>query len=155
MKIIQFVTGKPVEDAWGYGRAEYTPVYAILNNKKKLVCNITRPLSGDSQLWMNYQYNESIRDTNNAKINLMHHDGKYITFYAMMDNPFYFINWIKEKGYTLEAMDSLFRISNSKDFVDFQGNASEYSCSFFYRIYDDKMLQQLKKSVSGLKVNIR
>lgn len=155
MMNIEFVTGDTFISHWCGGSAEYTPVYAILNGIKRHVRNISHALSGDTLAWREYSDKKSVEEVERAKNNLMEHDGKYITFHALNDNPFEFLNWIKENGYTLEVVREFFNKSDNGDFTDFHGNSCEYSCSFHYRIYDETMVEELKEIVSNMKQHIR
>lgn len=152
---IEFITGDTFTSHWCGGSAEYTPVYAILNGVKRLVTNIIHALEGDTLVWREYSDKRSVEIAERAKNNLMKHDGKYITFRALNDNPFEFLNWIKENGYTLEAVKEFFSESSDGDFTDFHGNFREYSCSFYYRIYDETMLKELKEIVTNMRQHIR
>lgn len=155
MMNIEFVLGEPFVSNWCSGHAEYTPVYAIINGSKRLVRNISHALSGDSFIWREYSDKKSKQEVEKAKNNLMEHDGKYITFYSMFDNPFEFLNWITENNYTLEVVRNFFEDSSNGDFTDFHGNSCEYSCAFHYRIYDYEMLDKLKNIVYRMKQHIR
>ncbi len=155
MKNIEFITGETFIISRCSRSVEYTPVYAILDGTKKLVRNISHTLSGDIYAWMEYDDKKSVKEVEEAKNNLMKHDGKYITFHASNDNPFEFLNWIKKNNYTLEVVRDFFIKSENGDFTDFHGNSCECSCSFYYRIYDDAMLNELKDIVSNMKQYIR
>lgn len=152
---IEFVTGDTFVSNWCGRYAEYTPVYAIIDGKKRLVRNISHTLSGDTFEWRQYSDKKSKEEVEKAKNNLMVHDGKYIAFISMFDNPFEFVNWIMENNYTLEVVRNFFEDSSNGDFIDFHGNLCEYSCAFHYRIYDYEMLDKLKNIVSGMKQRIR
>ena len=155
MMNIEFITGETFISSWCSGSAEYTPVYALLNGTKRLVRNISHTLTGDSYVWMQYSDKKSIEEVEAAKKNLMEHDGRYITFHALYDNPFDFLNWVKENNYTLEVVQEFFAKSENGEFTDFHGNTCEYSCSFHYRVYDETMLEELKVVVSSIKQYIR
>lgn len=133
MMNIEFITGGSFISHWHSGSAEYAPVYAMLNGKKRFVRNIIKSLS----------------EVEDSKNNLMLHNGKYITFHAMYDNPFDFLNWVKENNYTLEVVREFF--VEDEDFTDFHGNCCEYSCAFHYRIYDEAIIKKLKSIVSNMK----
>lgn len=155
MMNIEFIVGETFIPCFGDGSTEYTPVYAILNGTKRIVKNISHTLYGDTSAWLEYSNKKSIEEVERAKNNLMEHDGKYITFHALHDNPFEFLNWIKEHNYTLRVSRKFFVKSKNGDFTDFHGNSCEYSCSFYYRIYDETMLKELENIVSDMKQHIR
>lgn len=153
---IEFVMGETYVSTYGLtSNAEYTPIYAMLNGKKCFVRNSVKGINHSTYGWNEYEKNKNERELKKVKESLIEHDGKYITFHSLYDNPFELLEWIKEKGYTLEVYPEFFRKSSNEDFTDFHGNSCEYSCAFHYRIYDEEMIKQLEEIVSGMKQHIR
>lgn len=148
---IEFVNGTPYVSDLGFtGKAEYTPVYAIINGKKHFVRNVRRPLEGDSVAWREYDTQKSLQEAEMAKKSLRDHKGKFITFYSQKDDPFEFLDWIRINEYTLTTAGNLFLNSQNGDYTDFHGNCKEFSCAFYYRIYEKKLIDDLKCEVAKL-----
>lgn len=155
MANVEFANGEMYVPGWGYGNAEYTPVYMIINNNKKFVRNLCHPISGDTETWRKYTADKSKRNIGKAKKTLSDNGGKYFTIYGLCDDPFDFLSWINKNGYTLETVGIFFAESSNHDFTDFLGNSREYSCAFYYRIYDEITLNELKNTVSHMKQIVR
>lgn len=152
MANIEFIKGDTRVSDYGLSStAELTPLYAIINGKKCFVRNFVNNVNPRQYGWAEYERKKSEMEVERAKESLIAHDGKYITFRSLYDNPLDFLNWIKKEGYTLEMHGEFFFESSNKDFTDFHGNAKEYSCAFMYRIYDEELLNQLKEVVSTMK----
>lgn len=154
---IEFIEGETYVSSYDgmYNNAEFTPIYAMLNGKQCFVRNSVNVFNVPHYGWYEYEKNKNKQEVERVKNSLVEHDGKYITFHALYDNPFEFLDWIKREGYTLEVVSEFFLKASKGNFTDFHGNSCEYSCSFHYRIYDEEMLKQLEEIVAGMKQHIR
>lgn len=126
---------------------EYTPIYMIKNDKEYFVGNIVRKLDYYDG-FDKYDYENRIKQIEKIKETLLNNNGDYFKQYCRCDNPFDFINWIKENKYTFEIHGELFR--KGKTFTDFHGNLKQYSSAFNYRIYNDDIVNQLENLVKEL-----
>ena len=152
MASVKFDESKMYISSYGKDTARFTPVYAVIDGENKFLRNLVKPLTGDCK---KYEHQKSLKEVFAAKVNLLKHDGKYFTMYGQFDDPFELLAYIKENGYTLEVVRSLFYGSPNNGYMDFHGNCCEYSCAFQYRIYDAAMLGKIKEIVSGMKRHIR
>jgi hypothetical protein len=146
---ISFIHGNPYIAKYSFhGSAEYSPVYMELNGKRLFVRNIAKPLPFQGDGFDKYDYERSIDDVEKAKKQLIETGGKYCCFYARYKDPFKFLSWVKENGYTLEIFCQLF--NEAEGYTDFHGNLWEYSAAFSYRIYDPETLEEIKRIVAAL-----
>ncbi|MCI8617467.1 MAG: hypothetical protein HFI49_02770 [Bacilli bacterium] len=76
-------------------------------------------------------------------------DGKYTIFYGAYDNPFDMLQDISEKKQLIKKdLKEIFDNSESEgDFTDFIGTTSPSYSIFNYRIFDTKLLQDIKEIV--------
>lgn len=76
-------------------------------------------------------------------------DGRYTVFYGTHDNPFDMLENIVENKYIIKKdLKEIFDVSESeRNFTDFIGSTSPLYTIFNYRIYDDELLQDIKKIV--------
>ena len=153
MANVSSVEGKTYARSYGiYNTADFTHVYAVIDGERKFLLNLVKPITGD---YKKYEYKKSLTEVFKAKVNLLKHDGKYCVLSGQFDDPFELLAFVEENGYTLEVVRSFFIESPESSYMDFHGNCSEYSCAFHYRIYDKRMLEEIKEIVSGMKQNIR
>ena len=152
--IIQFETGEQYQRSRGYrGSALFTPLFMLRGKSKYFVMNIVEEISGDSPAWIKLHNEQNAAKIEKAKNQLMENGGQYLTFHGLQTNPFDFLNWVKEKGYTLEVHGELFYESTQKSarpFTDFHGNVLEYSAAFMYRVYDKKVLSSLREITAAI-----
>ena len=76
---------------------------------------------------------------------------RYIAFYGAENDPVRFLDWLRQKGYTLEVHDRLFAFHPERDYVDFYGNVCEYSAAFRYRIYSRELFQEILDQLRTVK----
>ena len=150
---ITFITGDSYISHLTTTVRRITPVYAVVNGKKLFLKSYSNSLSGG--IWSKYDDWKSEKDLDAAKESIVKHEGRYCTFHGLFDDPFELLEWVKEKGYTLEAVRGFFISASTDDYADFHGNLREYSCAFHYRIYDKEMMSKLKQMVSEMKKSIR
>lgn len=78
---------------------------------------------------------------------------RYYMQHGKYENPNALLDYISEKGYTFTASDEagMFDYSRRQDdtvpFAVFHGNLNEESAAFRYVIYDDSLVQEIKKRV--------
>ncbi|MBA1335859.1 MAG: hypothetical protein HPY66_1677 [Firmicutes bacterium] len=150
MSSVLFIHGDPVIRSYGLSSTgEYTPVIMVKDGKRFFIRNIVLPLKGDAYSKLNHQ--KSIDDAERAKAQLIETDGKFCCFYSRENDPFKFLDWVKENNYTIEIHGELFE--PGQDFTDFHGNLCEYSAAFMYRIYDPEMLNSIKEIVKEIPQN--
>lgn len=146
---IKFIEGKKYIAEYGFtGNGEYTSIYMIKDNKKYFIGNIVKDLNNNDG-YAKYNYKNRITEIENIKKILISNNGKYFKIYGKFDNPFEFIDWIKENNYKFQIFGELFEKHNN--FVDFHGNLNEYSSAFHYRIYDLNMVNRLKEKIQEQK----
>lgn len=89
------------------------------------------------------------------KDNIINHNGKYFSRNCAFgfDNPFEFINWLKENG-AEETLDCGFEKSDDGNYTLFYGgyvgdfeNEEMVFDDFDYLIYDEKMLNELQRII--------
>ena len=73
-------------------------------------------------------------------------NGTYTVFYGSFKIPTDFLKYVVEKKYSFEDF-SEFIDAEKSSFTDFHGNLKEVSSAFRYRLYDTKLIQDLKKIV--------
>lgn len=127
-------------------QGDFTPYYFKNKGKMFFIRNL---VTGITDL---YKKDKRQRDEM-AKVlrNLRENNYKFICFYCgQFTNPFDFIKWVQQKGYTFEIHGELF-LQSDNEFTDFHGNLTTYSHSFMFRIYDHKLLGKLKELVKPMK----
>jgi hypothetical protein len=155
MSGIEFVNGETYTSSCGMtGSGRYTPIYMIAGGKKYFVRNALEKLSGESHGWRKYHNEKSADEVKNAKAQLVENGGKYYTLYSIKKDPIEFLDWVCEKGYTLQVFGKLFDSSDRKDgaerFTDFHGNLVEYSAAFNFRIYDTDILATIQSRTANM-----
>lgn len=60
--------------------------------------------------------------------------------------PLEFIDWVESKGYTFDKKMTYLEIEPNR--TVFGGNLNEYSCAFRYDIFDDAIVNEIKKRIN-------
>lgn len=116
------------------------PVYMIKDEEKYFVIHRAEPDNYTSA-----SQREAILQQ------LADNDGAYATFYSFYKTPFELLSAVCERKYSFEKFSlGMFR-KNVGGSVDFCGNLREVSAAFKYRIYDSRMLENVKRIVSLIK----
>lgn len=142
---IKFIEKEKFTQKYGLnGDGEYTPVYMLKNNDEFFIGNIVKQINNYDYL-AKYNYKNRVNEIKRIKEMLLNNNGDYLKEYGKFDNPFDFVDWVKENNYTFEIHGELFR--NCEQFTDFHGNLKEYSLAFNYRIYNQDIVNQLENLV--------
>ncbi|HBY20386.1 MAG TPA: hypothetical protein DEG71_05155 [Clostridiales bacterium] len=154
MTNIMFKEGIAYESSYGCaGRAEFTPIIMVKENQEFFIQNKVKEITRDG--YSKHHEERNLNEIERIKKQLLNNDGKFLKFHAREENPFKFIQWVKDNNYTFEIHGELFYECNNDSFVDFHGNVKEYSAAFHYRIYDVEMIQELKNKVSECKSYVK
>lgn len=86
-------------------------------------------------------------------LSLRRNKGKCLRFYGWYESPLTLLDWVEAHGYTLYRNTPLLKPCNG--FTDFGGGVEERFGSFFYRIYDDALLAEIKQRLARLPFNRR
>lgn len=66
--------------------------------------------------------------------------------------PLEFIDWVESEGYTFDKKMTDLIIEDSR--TSFGGNLNEYSCAFRYDIFDETIVEEIKKRIPNIKIEI-
>lgn len=137
--MIKFIEKKPFKsyDHWNMNDCLMYPNFMIKDGKEFFIMNrrVPQPKYKDNEI------QEHIKQ-------LKENNGAYITFYGANKNPIDMLKDIVERQFSFIEPTELFKESESNDFVDFNGNLNEVSAAFMYRIYDTKILKDIKEIAS-------
>ena len=154
---VDFVTDKAnaVEHKMPSGVVvRYTPVYAMVDGRMRFFRNLRTTIKGRCGSRESSDDKYAVEELEQAKLNLMKHDGQFYVVYARYDDPFEFLAMVKEKDWTLETADKFFFEDAENGYTAFIGNVCEYSSAFYYVIFSEKMVEQLKEVVADIKCSI-
>lgn len=87
------------------------------------------------------------------KAQLIANDGKYFKFHGSFPSPIEMLKWIIDKKYrfcSLTADNCHYEDGTSSDYFDFHGNLKEISAAFFYRIYDEQLIAEIKTLIKQI-----
>ncbi len=135
---ITFMEKEPFRSETMYFNGMRYPVYMIKNGVEYFLWNRSLPADyGD----------EETQDA--RKIQLLENEGKYFKFYdhSGYNSPIAFIEWVKNKNLHLRKGFTAKILEDGKTF-DFRGNLKEISCAFFYRVFDETTIKEIKKIIS-------
>lgn len=129
-----------------YSSATFTPYYFIgPDGIEHFICNLVT------------RTNDPYRSDASQRRQIAHHlrslrkNGyRCLRFHGRREDPFAFLEWLKQHDYTLEIQGELFDFSD-RNWVDFHGNVVEYSAAFMYRIYDREYLAELLQALHTVK----
>lgn len=68
---------------------------------------------------------------------------------TMKLGPLEFIDWVESRGYTFEKNITDLIIEDGR--TSFGGNLNEYSCAFRYDIFDDAIVEEIKRRIPKIK----
>lgn len=123
------------------GRYMY-PNYMVKNGKKYFIFN----RGSDSRGY-------DIGEQESHKSQLIANDGKYFKFNGIFASPIEMLKWIIDKKYrfcSLTANIVHYENGTSNDHFDFHGNLKEVSAAFFYRIYDEQLIEEIKTLIKQI-----
>jgi len=131
-------------EAKSYGfnsKGYYTPYYLRTGNKEAFIVNLV-----ERTVFAPKQDKAQRTEVAERLLNLRKNKFKFLAFYcAAADNPKDFVKFVKENNYTIEIHGEIFNDCKDLGFTDFRGNLTQLSCAFHFRIYDQKLLKELKK----------
>ncbi len=131
-------------------RGFYTPYYMKIKNKEYFIINLI-----ERTLFAPKQDKQQRTEAAERLLNLRKNGYKFLKFYCpVADNPLDFLNFIKENYYTIQRHGEIFLDCEDLGFTEFHGNLIELSCAFNFRIYDNKLIQQLKSAIKNVKIEI-
>lgn len=144
--MIEFIEKEPWTDNDPLIGKTHVPVFMVKDGVEYFVINRVAKATGDS-LYAS-QANSRL---NAAKTMLKANNGKYVKFDGIYDDPEAMLAEIERRGHTFTKPESLFvdchdEPGYSGGFTDFQGNRNEVSASFMYRIFDNELVERLKKA---------
>ncbi len=126
---------------WHNGTVTYTPVYLEKDGKRYFLGNTTDADHKNREEEIQWYFNQ-----------LQQNDGKYFCLYchAKTNNLYTFMEWIKTNDQHLQGA----RLDHDDDyrFVDFGGNLVERSCAFQFRIFDMKIIEEIKNNFPDIKI---
>lgn len=136
--MIDIIEKEPYKDYDGWDNRECLmyPVMMIKNNIEYFIFNRREPEE-------NYRNQENERMIRQLKEN----NGMYVTFYSPYQQSTKFLKNIIENEYSFDKRCTEFREIKEGKFVDFHGNLNEISSAFMYRIYDTKLIKDIKQIV--------
>lgn len=120
------------------------PVYMIKDGKEYFVVNRPEP----EKSWEEKKRKAQIEE-------LIANDGTHFHFCGAYADPFEMLKEMTERGHTFCNPDKLFDDcrndpSYGAGFVDFHGNRNEFSAAFYYRIYDEVLLERIKEATAPI-----
>jgi hypothetical protein len=95
------------------------------------------------------------------KSQIIKNEGKFVTFYCAewyyhgtkgCRNPIEFLNWVEKKNFSFENFSGIRREKElpGKPW-DFHGNLKEASAAFSLRIWDEKLVEKVRKKFNRLR----
>lgn len=131
----------------------YAPVYMVKNGQEFFVVN--RVVHDGEPGYGKYHEKKSCDEVERIKVVLLSNDGRYFKFNGFYDDPMEMLAEIEEWKHTFVDPGDIFWICHKADgteagFIDFHGNRREVSDAFHYRIYDDVLVSQIKKTVEPI-----
>lgn len=147
--MIKFIEKEPWEDKDPLIGETYLPVFMIKDGAEYFVINRVAKATGDS-LYAS-QANSRL---NAAKAMLKANNGKYVKFDGLYNDPEDMLAEIEQHGHTFTEPEDLFVDCHDEPrygggFTDFHGNRNEVSASFMYRIFDNELVDKLKKAAQS------
>jgi len=140
--MIEFIQKEPFESRTAFSVRELIPVFMVKDGAEYFIINRVVKGSGYSAAY------ESI-SISALKEFLIKTDGAYVKFNGFYDDPKEMLAEMQERGHSFVEPDNLFVRCDGKSygsgFTDFSGNRNEVSAAFYYRIYDEKLVDELKK----------
>lgn len=143
--MIEFIEKEPYyDDSMFTGQCYMYPTFMVKGGKEYFMFNRRDP--DDS--W-------KLRENEERKKFLASKDGAYFKFNGYYDDPMDMIAEMKARKHTFTNPDDLFvdckgHKSYGEGFVDFHGNRREVSAAFYYRIYDEALLEKIRTAVEEL-----
>ncbi|WP_191396143.1 hypothetical protein [Flavonifractor sp. An306] len=143
--MIEFIEKEPYyDDSMFTGRCNMYPTFMVKDGKEYFMFNRRAP--DDS--WR-------LQENEERKKFLASKGGAYFKIFGYYDDPMAMIDEIRERKHTFTNPDDLFADCRGHDgcgegFVDFHGNRREVSAAFYYRIYDEALLEKIRTAVVEL-----
>ena len=97
--------------------------------------------------------NYDIEEQEARKSQLVSTNGRYFKFNGFFHSPIEMLKWIIDKKYTFSSLtaDTVhYENGTSADHLDFHGNLKEISAAFFYRIYDEQLIAEIKTLIKQI-----
>lgn len=119
-----------------------TPHYMIKDGKRYFMFNSA---SDDNRFDKENQ--------ESRKAQLIANDGKYFKFNGVFPSPLEMLKWIIDKKYQFCSLTEKaihYEDGTSEDYFDFHGNLKEISAAFFYRIYDEQLIAEIKTLIKQI-----
>lgn len=129
-------------DNYAFGGRYMYPNYMLKNDKRYFMFN----RGSDDR---NYEIDEQEA----RKSQLISNAGKYFKFNGVFPSPLEMLKWIIDKKYqfcSLTAKTIHYEDRTSEDYFDFHGNLKEVSAAFFYRIYDEQLIEEIKTLIKQI-----
>lgn len=129
----------------------YVPVY--LKRGTQLFFLTNRLVAETNETMAAANITASTLECENIKASFIASGCRFFKETGTHENPLHLLDFMKERSYTFAAFDTedMFRYSNRKDgsvpFAVFHGNLKELSAAFTYKIFDDSLVQELKRRI--------
>lgn len=134
--MIEFIEKEPYKDfdKWNWRECLMYPTFMLKDNKEYFILNRRSP----QEEW-------DKKDDKKVLDILKRNDGRYTYFYNRLleGSPYDFLKEVIKNKYSFEKFSELIE-HKERNYCDFHGNLKEISSAFHYRIYDDKMSENIR-----------
>jgi hypothetical protein len=131
--------------------ADYLDLYFQINGKEFFV-------SGMADCEPEYKIEGFFED---MKSQITTNEGKYVTFYCAewyyhgtkgCRNPIEFLNWVEKNNFSFDNFSGIRHLRElTLEVWDFHGNLREASAAFSFRIWDERLVEKVRRKFNRLK----
>ena len=156
MRTIRFMEeqrNQPHLSQWHDTQIDHMDTFGLIGKRKLHIGGRAIPING-KLLYGDYDIKRDIEDIEERKQQFIKSNGRFVCFYCPeSNNPFKFIEFIKESKYSFNDMFSIESLSVLKsDVWEFSGNLTQISCAFCFRIYYKKTIDQIREAIKGIEI---